>query len=249
MIFKAPIEAVATPSLETVDEWNADVLRNAVSFTASLFLGAAHYETLDATTLEGVKEAADMLKEMHPTAKRDVIVYAFDAAGNRTILSGKPYKEPKAKAAGKKAELPKLEGAMNALFGAPEKGAAKAAKKPAVAKAKATGEKAAAKKEPKAAKEPKPAKEPKAPKPAVEKKAKGPSKWDAARELLVRPEGVQKEALFAVLKWRSMSIPLLLAQTKLASVVKIEGGWKGSAEAPETPAPETEAPTTEEAAN
>lgn len=225
MIFTGPIVPVTTPSLDNVDEWNADVLKNAVRFTTTLFLGTGNYETIDTESIMEAKEAISVLKEAHPDANREVMVYAFDAAGNRTILSGKPYKAPKGKkpakeaetalpllalgnkpaATGKKAKMPALENALNSLIAPPKK--AKAAKAPKAEKV---------------------AKEPKAPKAPKEPKVKGPSKWDAARELLVRPEGVQKEALFAVLKWRSMSIPLLLAQTGLASVEKIDGGWKGA---------------------
>lgn len=79
----------------------------------------------------------------------------------------------------------------------------------------------------KAEKPAKAAKAPKAEKPAKEPKVKGPSKWDNARELLTRKGGATKAELFAALKWRSMSLPLLKQQTGLTEIEKTADGWAG----------------------
>lgn len=82
-----------TPSLKNVDAWNADVVAGAVKFTATLFLGAGKYtEEVDATTAEEIQELAKMLKADHADNNRDVIIYAFDADGNKSLVSGTPYK-------------------------------------------------------------------------------------------------------------------------------------------------------------
>lgn len=129
MIFTGPI----TPVLSGVDAWNADVLANAVKFSAALFQGRGKYETIDAATKDEIIEAAVLLKEQFPENKRDVIVYAFDAAGNRTILSGTPYKEPKAKAPKAKKGLAVLEAIGRGDLDAPAKARKAKAEKPAKA--------------------------------------------------------------------------------------------------------------------
>ncbi|WEX74799.1 hypothetical protein PYH37_000076 [Sinorhizobium numidicum] len=55
------------------------------------------------------------------------------------------------------------------------------------------------------------------------------SKWTIAREMLLREGGVSKEELFAALKWRSMSLPLLKEKTRLEVIEKTEADWKAKA--------------------
>lgn len=300
-----------TPTLSNVDAYNAEILSNAIRFDACLFLGRGEYANASETSHEDILVAADILKAENPKAKGDVMIYAFDEAGNKTLISGAPYKSGKDRqkgtlslklepigddtpetvtSAGREDEIID----MGPIFGkgishviaaaaleaetaaaiagidarldageifvsAPDMAGimlndeagdiaiehrlaklasdAKAAAKPAKGgKAKLPALESALNtmlKPAKPAKAPKAPKEPKAPKaekPAAEPKApKGPSKWDIAREMLLRADGVQKEELFAALKWRSMSIPLLMGNTKLSAIEKIEGGWKGAA--------------------
>ncbi|MDX0141084.1 hypothetical protein GOC46_30400 [Sinorhizobium meliloti] len=113
---------MTTPNLTSPEAYNAEIIANAVKFTASLFLGRGEYATIEATSREEIDQLAEMLSTEHPTVKSKPVITAFDAAGNQAIVSGQPAKAPKAPKA-PKAEKP-----------AKEK-PAKAAKEPAADKA------------------------------------------------------------------------------------------------------------------
>ncbi len=93
-----------TPTLTSPEAYNAEVLANAVRFTASLFLGRGEYATIEGTTRDEIEQLAEMLSTEHPKAKAKPIITAFDAAGNQTVISGQPHKAPKAPKAEKPAK-------------------------------------------------------------------------------------------------------------------------------------------------
>lgn len=87
-----------TPNLTSPEAYNAEIIANAVKFTASLFLGRGEYATIEATSREEIAQLTEMLSTEHPTVKSKPVITAFDAAGNQAIVSGQPAKAPKAKA-------------------------------------------------------------------------------------------------------------------------------------------------------
>lgn len=211
-----------TPPLTNQAAYNAHVAENAVRYAAGIFMGTGKYDTVEATTMEELQEKAAELLLKHPTLKEDrLTLYAYDADGNQTVIGGKAYKtQADRKAAGKARNHQGKRPKLNA-----DERAAMLAMHPDIDKEEA--EALAAAKPAKAPKAPKAAKAPKAEKPAKEPKVKGPSKWDNARELLTRKGGATKAELFAALKWRSMSLPLLKQQTGLTEIEKTADGWAG----------------------
>ncbi|MDW9794388.1 hypothetical protein GOB42_27120 [Sinorhizobium meliloti] len=95
---------MTTPNLTSPEAYNAEIIANAVKFTASLFLGRGEYATVDATTRDEIEQLAEMLSADHPKAKAKPLITAFDAAGNQAIVSGQPAKAPKAPKAEKPAK-------------------------------------------------------------------------------------------------------------------------------------------------
>ncbi|MDW9619203.1 hypothetical protein [Sinorhizobium meliloti] len=93
-----------TPNLTSPEAYNAEIIANAVKFTASLFLGRGEYATIEATSRDEIDQLAEMLSTEHPTAKSKPVITAFDAAGNQAIVSGQPAKAPKAPKAEKPAK-------------------------------------------------------------------------------------------------------------------------------------------------
>lgn len=94
----------ATPSMVSPEAYDAEVLANAVRFTASLFLGRGKYANAEGTTREEIETYAEVLSAEHPKVKSKPIITAFDAAGNQTVISGAAYKAPKAPKAAKPAK-------------------------------------------------------------------------------------------------------------------------------------------------
>lgn len=113
-----------TPNLTSPEAYNAEIIANAVKFTASLFLGRGEYATIEATTRDEIDQLAEMLSTEHPKVKSKPVITAFDAAGNQAIISGHPTKAPKAPKA-PKAEKPAKEKPAKA----PKAAAAPAAEK------------------------------------------------------------------------------------------------------------------------
>jgi hypothetical protein len=100
-----------TPSMTSTAAYDQTILQNAVKFAAALVLGKGRFANAEADTLAEIAEKAAQLKADHPTSTREVVISAFDAAGNRAIISGapaKPAEAGKAKAA-KPAAAPKAE--------------------------------------------------------------------------------------------------------------------------------------------
>ncbi|MDX0299581.1 hypothetical protein GOL31_02760 [Sinorhizobium medicae] len=93
-----------TPNLTSPEAYNAEIIANAVKFTASLFLGRGEYATIEATTRDEIDQLAEMLSTEHPKVKSKPVITAFDAAGNQAIISGQPAKAPKAPKAAKPAK-------------------------------------------------------------------------------------------------------------------------------------------------
>ncbi|AEG54034.1 hypothetical protein [Sinorhizobium meliloti] len=87
---------MTTPNLTSPEAYNAEIIANAVKFTASLFLGRGEYATIEATSREEIDQLAEMLSTEHPTVKSKPVITAFDAAGNQAVISGQPAKAPKA---------------------------------------------------------------------------------------------------------------------------------------------------------
>ncbi|RVQ23040.1 hypothetical protein [Sinorhizobium meliloti] len=85
-----------TPNLTSPEAYNAEIIANAVKFTASLFLGRGEYATIEATTRDEIDQLAEMLSTEHPKVKSKPVITAFDAAGNQAIISGQPAKAPTA---------------------------------------------------------------------------------------------------------------------------------------------------------
>lgn len=104
----------STPSMESPEAYAAEIIQNAVRFTASLFLGRGEYANAEATTREEIEKAAEQLSAEHPSAKAKPIITAYDAAGNQTIISGKPYKSPVRRAKEAKAAVRARAKALNA---------------------------------------------------------------------------------------------------------------------------------------
>ncbi|RVP20773.1 hypothetical protein [Sinorhizobium meliloti] len=96
-----------TPNLTSPEAYNAEIIANAVKFTASLFLGRGEYAIIEATTRDEIDQLAEMLSTEHPKVKAKPVITAFDAAGNQAIISGQPAKPPKAPKAEKPAKAPK----------------------------------------------------------------------------------------------------------------------------------------------
>ncbi len=65
----------------TVDEFNADVVKNAVRFTSTKFLGRGQYDTADHKSIGEAKERARKLGQ-------GAMVYAIDAAGRSVLAAG-----------------------------------------------------------------------------------------------------------------------------------------------------------------
>lgn len=63
----------------TVDEYNADIIANAVFFTATKRAGVGKYDTRRAETQPAVMEIAH-------TMGRGTIIYAFNASGRRAFV-------------------------------------------------------------------------------------------------------------------------------------------------------------------
>lgn len=95
---------MTTPNLTSPEAYNAEIIANAVKFTASLFLGRGEYATIEATTRDEIDQLAEMLSTEHPNVKSKPVITAFDAAGNQAVISGKPAKAPKAPKAAKPAK-------------------------------------------------------------------------------------------------------------------------------------------------
>lgn len=197
---------MTTPNLTSPESHNAEIIANAVKFTAALSLGGDEYATIEATSREEIDQLAEMLSTEHPTVKAKPVITAFDADGNQAVISSKPAKAPKA---------PKAPKAAKPAKEAKEEKAPKAAKETAapafdaaallaeyhssdvrddafilslLQKAFDTGKAAPRARAPRAG---------------------GPTKASIAADLLRRPEGTTTKEILEVTGWPAVSVPAI----------------------------------------
>ena len=91
---------IFSPSLSSADAWNDDVAANAVRYAASLFLGRGQYANAEAISLNDIRDAAARLKADNPQVHSMPIISAFDAQGNRTVVTDRPAAKSKTKGKG-----------------------------------------------------------------------------------------------------------------------------------------------------
>lgn len=83
-----------TPDLSSPEAYHADIVANAVKFTASLSLGQGKYDNREAPTFAEIEVAAKELAAAHPDIRAKPLIMAFNAAGANVVI-GKEYESAK----------------------------------------------------------------------------------------------------------------------------------------------------------